>query len=462
MARDMTVGREGNHILAFALPIMGGLVLQQLYNTVDSVVVGQKLGHVALGAVGTCAALTMFAVSFAVGLTNGAGVIFAQLFGAKRMEDLRTNLSTAYCLLTVLSLVISVLGFAFARPLLKALAAPEEILGMAAGYFRIYCIGLVFQFVYNVSAGALRGVGDSRATLIFLCISSVVNIVLDLVFVVYFGMGVEGTAIATVIAQGVSAVVSLVYIFRKYEFYRFGKGEFRFDGASCGQILRLGVPTMVQMCIVSGGNVLIQRVVNDLGTTALAANTAAGRIENYMFIPVQGINTGLATFTGQNVGAGRYDRVLTGRRHARFIMIPTALVLSLILWVFAKPLISIFGVEGEALALGIRHLHFIAVFYVIFAFYMSTAGILTGSGDVLAAACVTLSVLAVRVAVTYLFNYGFHIGFPSLYYASPIGWAFGFVAVWLRFRTGIWKTKSVVKRGGPGQAAPADGDPENR
>ena len=132
MARDMTVGREGNHILAFALPIMGGLVLQQLYNTVDSVVVGQKLGHVALGAVGTCAALTMFAVSFAVGLTNGAGVIFAQLFGAKRMEDLRTNLSTAYCLLTVLSLVISVLGFAFARPLLKALAAPEEILGMAA------------------------------------------------------------------------------------------------------------------------------------------------------------------------------------------------------------------------------------------------------------------------------------------------------------------------------------------
>ncbi len=446
MARDMTVGREGNHILAFALPIMGGLVLQQQYTTVDSVVVGQKLGATALGAVGTCAALTMFIVSFAVGLTNGAGVVFAQLFGAKHMADLRKNLSTAFCLLAALGLFISILGFCFARPLLKAMAAPEEILDMASGYFRIYCLGLVFQFVYNVSAGALRSVGDSKATLVFLCISSVVNIVLDLVFVIVFRWGVEGTAIATVIAQGVSAVVSLVYIFRRYEFYRFGKGEFHFDAASCGQILKLGVPTMVQMCIVSGGNVLIQRVVNDLGTMALAANTAAGRIENYMFIPVQSMNNGIATFTGQNVGAGRFDRVRTGRRHARYIMVPTAIIISLILWICAKPLISIFGVEGEALALGIRHLRFIAPFFVIFALYMSTAGILTGSGDVLAAACVTLSVLGVRVAATYLFNYGFHLGFPSLYYANPLGWTFGFVVVWLRFRTGIWETKSVVRQ----------------
>ena len=202
MARDMTEGREGRHILAFALPIMGGLVLQQLYNTVDSVVVGQKLGETALGAVGTCSALTMFAVSFAVGLTNGSSVIFAQLFGAKQPDKLRRNLSTAFCLLAALGLVISALGFCFARPLLIALAAPDAILDMASGYFRIYCLGLVFQFVYNVAAGALRSVGDSKATLLFLCISSVVNIVLDLLFVIRFNWGVEGTAVATVIAQG--------------------------------------------------------------------------------------------------------------------------------------------------------------------------------------------------------------------------------------------------------------------
>ena len=449
MARDMTTGREGKHILAFALPIMGGLGLQQLYNTVDSVVVGQKLGDIALGAVGTCSALTMFAVSFAVGLTNGSSVIFAQLFGAKQMDKLRRNLSTAFVLLAALGLLISILGFCFARPLLKALAAPDAILDMASGYFRIYCLGLVFQFVYNVAAGALRSVGDSKATLYFLCISSVVNIVLDLVFVIVFHWGVEGTAIATVIAQGVSALVSLFYMHRKYEFFRYARGEFAFDPSCCGQILKLGVPTMVQMCIVSGGNVLIQRVVNDLGTVALAANTAAARIENYMFIPVQSMNNGLATFTGQNVGAGKYDRVLGGRRQARYIIVPTALLISLLLWVFAKPLIGLFGVTGEALTLGIQHLRFIAPFFVIFALYMSTAGVLTGSGDVLAAACVTLSVLGVRVAATYIFNYGFHLGFPSLYYANPIGWAFGFIVVWLRFRTGIWKTKAVVKRGKP-------------
>ena len=449
MARDMTTGREGKHILAFALPIMGGLVLQQLYNTVDSVVVGQKLGDIALGAVGTCSALTMFAVSFAVGLTNGSSVIFAQLFGAKQMDKLRRNLSTAFCLLAALGLLISILGFFFARPLLKALAAPDAILDMASGYFRIYCLGLVFQFVYNVAAGALRSVGDSKATLYFLCISSVVNILLDLVFVIVFHWGVEGTAIATVIAQGVSALVSLFYMHRKYEFFRYARGEFAFDPSCCGQILKLGVPTMVQMCIVSGGNVLIQRVVNDLGTVALAANTAAARIENYMFIPVQSMNNGLATFTGQNVGAGKYDRVLGGRRQARYIIVPTALLISLLLWVFAKPLIGLFGVTGEALTLGIQHLRFIAPFFVIFALYMSTAGVLTGSGDVLAAACVTLSVLGVRVAATYIFNYGFHLGFPSLYYANPIGWAFGFIVVWLRFRTGIWKTKAVVKQGKP-------------
>ncbi len=449
MARDMTTGREGKHILAFALPIMGGLVLQQLYNTVDSVVVGQKLGDIALGAVGTCSALTMFAVSFAVGLTNGSSVIFAQLFGAKQMDKFRRNLSTAFVLLAALGLLISILGFCFARPLLKALAAPDAILDMASGYFRIYCLGLVFQFVYNVAAGALRSVGDSKATLYFLCISSVVNIVLDLVFVIVFHWGVEGTAIATVIAQGVSALVSLFYMHRKYEFFRFARGEFAFDPSCCGQILKLGVPTMVQMCIVSGGNVLIQRVVNDLGTVALAANTAAARIENYMFIPVQSMNNGLATFTGQNVGAGKYDRVLGGRRQARYIIVPTALLISLLLWVFAKPLIGLFGVTGEALTLGIQHLRFIAPFFVIFALYMSTAGVLTGSGDVLAAACVTLSVLGVRVAATYIFNYGFRLGFPSLYYANPIGWAFGFIVVWLRFRTGIWKTKAVVKRGKP-------------
>ena len=446
MARDMTKGSEGKHILAFALPIMGGLVLQQLYNTVDSVVVGQKLGEAALSAVGTCSALTMFTVSFATGLCNGSGVVYAQYFGAKKLGELRKALSTGFCLLTVLGIIITVLGIALTRPLLSALAVPAEIMDMAAAYFKIYCIGLAFQFIYNVSAAALRSVGDSQATLLFLLISSILNIVLDLVFVICFKWGVAGTAIATVISQFVCALVSLIYMWKRYDFFRYQKGEFRFERFYCGQILKVGVPTMIQMCVVSSGNVLIQRVVNSLGTGAIAAATAAGRIENYMFIPCQGMNNGISTFSGQNVGAGLYDRVRSGRKQARIILLPISIALSVILWFCASPLIRLFGVNGDALQLGISHLRFIAPFFLLFALYMSNAGLLTGTGDVLATAIITLSCLLIKVVATYVFCYSFDMGFAAIYYATPTGWAWGFVVSFLRYRSGKWQNKSLVKK----------------
>ena len=446
MARDMTTGNEARHIMTFALPIMGGLVLQQLYNTVDSVVVGRYLGEASLSAVGTCAALTMFVVSFATGLCNGSGVLFAQLFGAKRYDDLRRSLSTGLLFLSGLSILIALLAVGFSGPLFRLLRVPEEVKPDALRYFRIYCIGLLFQFVYNVVSAALRAVGDSQATLWFLLISSVLNILLDVLFVIALHWGVAGTAIATVICQGICAVVSVAYMMKKYSWYRFGKGQFVFEGEKARLILKLGVPTMIQMCIVSGGNVLIQYVVNDLGTSAIAANTAAGRIEGYLFVPAQGLNNGIATFSGQNIGAGLPDRVRSGRVKARKILIPVALALALILFVFARQLIGLFGVEGDALTLGIAHLKFIAPFFVLFCLYMSNAGALTGTGDVKMASAITLSVLGVRVACTYLFRYAFHMGFASLYVANPIGWVVGLGLSFLRFRSGAWESKAVVRR----------------
>ena len=446
MARDMTSGSETRHIMTFALPIMGGLVLQQLYNTVDSVVVGRYLGEAALSSVGTCAALTMFVVSFAVGLCNGGGVLFAQLFGARRYDDLRRSLSTGLLLLSGLSILIAAVAAGLSGPLFRLLRVPEDVLPDALKYFRIYCIGLLFQFVYNVVSAALRSVGDSQATLWFLLISSVLNIALDVLFVITLHWGVAGTAIATVICQLVCAVVSLGYMMKKYSWYRFAKGQFVFEGEKARLILKLGVPTMIQMCIVSGGNVLIQYVVNDLGTSAIAANTAAGRIEGYLFVPAQGLNNGIATFAGQNIGAGKPERVRSGRVKARQVLIPVALAMALCLFLFAGKLIALFGVEGEALTFGIAHLRFIAPFFVIFCLYMSNAGALTGTGDVKAASGITLAVLAVRVALTYLFRYGFHMGFASLYVANPIGWALGLLLSFLRFRGGKWEAKAVVRR----------------
>ncbi len=449
MAKDMTKGSEARLILLFALPIMLGLALQQLYNTVDSVVVGQYLGEAALSAVGTCAALTMFAVSFAVGLSNGAGIVFAQYFGAKKYSDMRKTLSTALYLLVGLSLMITALGLVFAKALLRRLlSTPDEVLEMAMQYFRIYCLGLIFQFVYNVIAAALRSIGDSRASLYFLLISSLLNVILDLVFVLSFGWGVAGTAVATVISQAVSVAVSIIYMWKKYEIYRIKRDEAAFDAEKSSLILKLGVPTMVQMCIVSGGNVLVQRVVNGFGTAPIAAATAAGRIENYLFIPCQGFNNGISTFTGQNMGAGKIDRVYSGWRKALKLVIPIAVVLMAGLEIFARPLIALFGVEGEALILGMRHLRFIAPFFVLFAVYMSTAGVLTGSGDVMAATSITLSSLAIRVGATYVFAYVCGFWFASLYYAVPIGWIVCFACMMIRFRSGRWKKKAIVRHGG--------------
>ena len=446
MARDMTTGSEARHIMTFALPIMGGLVLQQLYNTVDSVVVGRYLGEAALSAVGTCAALTMFVVSFAVGLCNGGGVLFAQLFGAKQYDDLRRSLSTALLLLSGLGLCIAVAAASLSGPLFTLLRVPPEVRPDALRYFRIYCIGLLFQFVYNVVTAALRGVGDSQATLLFLLISSVLNIILDVLFVIALHWGVAGTAVATVICQGVCALVSVTYMVRKYSFYRFQRSQFVFEKEKARLLLKLGVPTMIQMCIVSGGNVLIQYVVNDLGTAAIAANTAAGRIEGYLFVPAQGLNNGIATFSGQNVGAGKPERVRSGRIKARQILVPVAAGMAVCLFLFAKSLIALFGVEGTALSYGIAHLRFIAPFFVLFCLYMSNAGALTGTGDVKMASAITLSVLGVRVACTYLFRYAFHMGFASHYVANPIGWVVGLGFSFLRFRSGAWESKAVVRR----------------
>jgi putative MATE family efflux protein len=448
MAKDMTKGSETKLILLFALPIMGGLILQQLYNTVDSVVVGRYLGEAALSAVGTCAALTMFMVSFAAGLSNGAGIVFAQFFGAKQFVDLRKSLSTALYLLTGLGILITALGVILARPLLSTLlSTPDEILSTSMQYFRIYCIGLIFQFIYNVIAAALRSVGDSKATLIFLLISSVLNVILDLVFVLSFGWGVAGTAVATVISQIVSAVVSVFYMWKRYEIYRIRAEETSFDMEKSAFILKLGVPTMIQMCIVSVGNVLVQRVINGFGTSAIAAATAAGRIENYMFIPCQGFNNGVSTFTGQNMGAGNIDRVYSGWRKALKLVIPIALVIAAGLVIFSTQLISLFGVEGMALTLGIKHLRFMAPFFILFAIYMTTTGVLSGAGDVIAATTITLSTLAVRVVSTYIFAYIFGFWFASLYYAVPLGWVVAFTWVMIRFKGGKWKTKVIVKRG---------------
>ena len=447
--RNMTEGAEWKHILLFSLPIMAGNVLQQLYNTVDGIVVGNFVSQNALAAAGTSGTLAFLFLAFSIGFGNGAGIMIAQFFGARQYEELKSGVSTALILLVGMGAAFSVFGCVCARFLLHGLmnVAEGEVLDLAVRYFSIYALGFILQFLYNAVAAILRAVGDSQATLYFLLVSSIINIGLDLLFVIVFHWGVAGAAIATVLSQLGSAAVSVVYMFKKYAIFRFGKGEFVFRSDKCRLCLRLGVPNTIQQSIVSFGNIFIQRLVNSFGEAAMAAFTVGVRMEGYLFVPAVGLSVGVSNFTAQNVGAGRFDRVKRGVRASVVIVLTFAITLEILSYVFAAPISSLFGVEGEAMMLSVSYVRFLAFFFWMFAIYICFSGMLQGAGDVMYAMLGSLISLAIRVIVSYALVYTFHYDFSAIWKAMPVGWVFCLGMVLIRYYTGGWKDKGVVKHG---------------
>ena len=442
----MTSGKEWKLILLFTLPIMAGQFLQQLYSAVDGIVVGNFVSEDALAAVGTCTPVTMVYIAVAIGLSAGCSVVIAQYFGARRLEDMRRAVSTSLILMVGVGIVFSVVAPLIAHWVLQSILAVDPLLlPDATTYLTIYCVGLVLQMTYNGVASILRALGDSKATLYFLLVSSVVNTVLDLLFVIVFHWGVAGAAIATVIAQALSAVVSVLYMFKKYETLRFARGEFRFHKDMGAKALRLAIPTMLQQLVISCGNLLIQRMVNFFGRTTMAAFTAGLRVENFAFIPVFGFNIGMATFTGQNIGAGRPDRVSRGLKVTVAMSLITCGVISLFLYIFAGPLVGLFGVSGEAMQQGMEYLRFLAPFLLIFCVNMACAGLLQGAGDVVFTACNTFLNLGIRVTVAYIMGFLTPIGYSCIWYSLPFGWTVGFIMMICRYKFGPWRKKAVVQ-----------------
>jgi len=441
----MTEGSEWKLILLFTLPLIAGNFLQQLYNAVDGIIVGNfaASGENALSAVGTCTPVTMLFISIAIGMSTGCSILIAQLYGAKRIEEMRQAVSTSLILVVGMGLFLSIVGGVIAKWVLhNILAVPDTFLPDATAYFSIYCFGLVFQFTYNIVSFVLRSLGDSSATLYFLLVSSVTNIILDLLFVAGFHWDVPGVAIATVIAQALSAVVSIIYMFKKYPMLRFAKGEFIFHKDQGAMALRLGVPTTLQQCVISSGHIAIQRVVNDFNITA--AFTAAMRMESFIMIPIFSFNVGLSTFTGQNVGAGKMDRVKRGFWATEAMGMAICAVIAVVAYVFAGALTGLFGVEGETLAISVSYLRFVAPWFLVFCAFIIVNGVLQGAGDVVFVAAVTISSLVVRCVCAYSMAYLTPIGGAASWMSLPIGWVYSLaLAVW-RFRWGPWQQKALA------------------
>jgi len=448
----MTTGKEWKIILLFTLPIMGSNLLQQLYNIVDGVVVGNFVGEAAFASVTTCQPLTAFYLALAFGISVGVGIVISQYYGAEKNDKLPTAIDTALILLGACGLLFTILGVTLSPVLLRnILNVPEEFLEDAVIYMRIYSVGLFFQFLYNGISVTLRSFGDSKATLYFLLISTFLNTVLDLLFVVVIPWSVAGAAFATVLAQIVCVLVSYIYLRRRFPYIKSGR---HWDGEIAGTMTRLGLPIAVQLGIVSFGHGAMQRLVNGFADTTqgvIAAFGASGRIDTIVHIPIMGFQSGLASFSGQNIGAGRLDRVKRGFHASLIMSLSITIFMCAAINIFARPVVTIFGLTGAAQLIGVERVRYVTSFFWMFSAYMTLGGVLQGAGDTVLQSAATLAALITQVATGYLFVHFGLLGYNAAWLTQPIGWGIAIIISYTRYFTGGWKNKAVagkLKKGG--------------
>lgn len=444
---SMTEGAPWKHILRFALPVLAGSLLQQLYNTVDSIIVGRFSGEDALSAVGTTGSFAFLFLALATGFSAGNGVVVAQHYGNKDEKQVRANASTGILLMFGLGIISTIVGILVSRPAYTYLVAVDEsFLEQTLQYFRIYSLGLIFQFGYNIFSSILRAVGDSTATLYFLLIASVSNIILDLVFVAGFHWGVVGAAIATDIAQAGSFIAAYIYMTRKYPMFRFKPNEYTWDINLAKRTIVTGFPIALQLIIVSFGLTFIQRAVNGFGKAMTASFTVGYRIELYIGLPCSAFQTTLATYTGQNIGAGKPDRVKQGARQAVLMSFLLTLCISALVWVFAENIIRLFKLSEQAMDYCNAHLRTIAFTNIILALYIPLFGVFQGANHGGAATVVAVGALGMRVLTTYLFRHGHLFGHTIIWWNGMFGFGVGFLITWTYYLSGLWQKEFAIDK----------------
>ncbi len=436
---DMTRGSVFRHVLMFTFPLLIGNLFQQFYNLVDSLVVGNFVGANALAAVGTCGSLNYLIFALSSGLSVGLGVMAAQAFGARNTRDIRRIVAGGIYILGGAGLIVSVLGYALAQSLLRLLRAPETILPDAVTYLRLICLGTVPVALYNGIASILRAMGDSKTSLYFLIAASLINVVLDLVFVLGLGLGVFGVGLATLISQIASFVISLVYALTRVSVFRLRKEELRFDGAIVKRALILGIPVAAQSSIISVSTMVLQGVVNGFGETVMAAYTVVDRVEQIVQQPYTSLGTALTTFAGQNVGAQRLDRVKQGFRVSVYLALGFSLVLLPIAYVFGPQIIGVFVKEPEVIAIGARALKINSLFYFALGMIYVPRSLLNGCGDSAFAMINGLTEVICRIVYSNVFTRIPMIGCWGIWITTGFTWGTTALVCLHRYFRGGWR-----------------------
>lgn len=440
-------GAPGRALFFFALPMILGNLFQQFYNMADSVIVGRFVGEEALAAVGASYSFTNVFIMIAIGGGIGSSVLTSQYLGAGKYREMKTSVYTSLITFALLSALLAGFGFRYNPQIMSALKTPENIYDDALFYLQIYFTGLPFMFMYNVLSADFNSLGKSEIPLALLIFSSVLNIILDLVMVTKLQLGVAGVAIATVIAQGISATISFVILMRFLHSYSCDRKPSLYDLGMLASGTRIAIPSIIQQSIVSIGMLLTQSSVNQFGSSALAGYSAGMRLESIGIVPMIATGNAVSTFTAQNLGAGQIDRVREGYHASYRIIIGFAVFLALVSHLFCAPIISLFvdtDASPVAFQTGASCLRFLGTFFCFIGFKSITDGVLRGAGDVNVYMIANLVNLTIRVSVAKLCSPIF--GIQVIWYAVPLGWLANYLISYAWYRTGNWKRKALVKK----------------
>lgn len=440
----MTEGPSGRLIFNFAIPMLIGNVFQQMYNIVDSIVVGRFIGKEALAAVGASFPLLFMLVSFVMGISMGSTIIISQYYGARNIEKVKRAIDTMYIVLFVASIVLMAVGIGFSKPIFSLMKLPPDIVPQAVLYFNIYMTGMIFFFGYNAISSILRGLGDSKTPLYFLILSTIMNIALELLFVAVFKWGIAGSAWATVIAQGGAFFSGIWYLNRTHEIVKLNSLKLVFDREIFINSLKIGLPTGFQQTFVSLGMLAVMRIVNGFGTDVIAAYSAAGRLDSLAGMPAMNFGAALSTFVGQNLGANKPERVAKGLRATLTMSSVLAVITTVVIVLFRRPLMGLFTQDQVVIELGAQYLVIVASFYLFFSTMFVINGVMRGAGDTLIPMFITLFALwIIRFPASLALSK--HLGPVGIWWAIPLAWFIGMTLSFLYYRLGKWKKKVIVK-----------------
>ena len=434
----MTTGSIQRNLLSFAIPIFLGNLFQQLYHTADSLVVGNFIGKESLAAISSIGSLTMLLIGLFQGIFVGAGVVISKSFGEGDKAAVQKAVHTTVALGLSGSVLLTVLGYYFAPPILVWMQTPPSVFNDAELYIRIYFLGIGTLILYNTASGILQAVGDSRHPLYFLIVSSVINIVLDLVFVAVLGTGIAGAAYATIIAQAVSAILSFRLLFTTGDIIKVRLKHIRFHKGFLAPILMLGIPSGIQNSVTSFANVILQSSINLFGPAAMAGNGAFMRIQGFAFIPITAFALALTTFTGQNMGAGEYKRVRKGARFGAVFAMVLAETIGLLMYFGSEPLIALFSRDPEVIAFGVQKSHIASLFLWALALSHAMAGIFRGAGKSIVPMSVMLAVWCIFRIIFIQVGLSIVMDIRVVYWAYPVTWTISSVIFFIYYFSVDW------------------------